>query len=506
MKKKSVLYQHLILTMNTVLDQNGFYYPNEISFDGNSPPVNIDLERCFWKANDTKKVSFFEFAKPFHVKCINTTNGRIKKLLESLVDNYPIAMDIEWRRDDASYKNHPIAVFSFASSKGCIVVHNKALMPSQEVNDFLLRYEFIGHDLKTKREKLNDMFGYSYRIKEFTESYKVPAGLPSNFNEMVEFLYGKPKVEVVDSSTLGSDWQTPELTVKQVLYMAYKVIGLYRCYTSPKVSELPKATINLDNKKRGWVLRASSQQARQKAGRLRYASDGHSGDDRHPATQTRTKNLEMFKPSIAMQVPNNSNLSETRKSSGISYYNQIVAPYRASTVVEPPSWELSSGFRGSKYTNSYASKSIPREVASRQTPAQERQYLYDRFMFTNGPWQIYRETMTPKGCGDRENRAQEYARMSYAAGYDAGYHQAQKDQDTIQVIRERENPQTSKASSTTTTNANEEFVSPYMKSQSLSREKLAKSNFSYHDKKNATLHQGELDAILKSSSAGLLRN
>lgn len=248
-----------------MLDQKGFYRHAEIVFDGYCPPAELDLTRCYWKIDDTKMVSFFNNEKPIPVTYVSSSDPRLSEYLEELKDNYPIAMDIEWRHDESASQDCPIGVYSFASSKGCIVVQNREFKPSRRLNEFLLDYEFIGHDMEFKHMKLEAEFGTTFTIREFGEAYNVPDDLPEDFNEMVELLHKRPKVKVVDAYTFKSNWLAPELTMKQVLYMAYKAIGLYQCYLSPKVFEFTKINRNWHRREEGTVVRSDGLPARRGA-------------------------------------------------------------------------------------------------------------------------------------------------------------------------------------------------------------------------------------------------
>ncbi|OHT00016.1 hypothetical protein TRFO_33396 [Tritrichomonas foetus] len=208
---------------------------NDIKFGDNYPNLET-YKNKFWNINTCLNVEFFA-GEMTNVRLINYNDPNLVELLNSYVNDNPIALDLEWRYDQCG-TNNPIALFQFCSSKGALLIRMPEYLPKaediQNLKFFLEANKFIMKGTYCDRIKLLTMFGEDLKIDyEDVEITRLRAhGHSPSFNSMIEDFAGTPVVEFKDKDVSMSNWNAPVLTAQQVLYAAFDVVGLFKCISN----------------------------------------------------------------------------------------------------------------------------------------------------------------------------------------------------------------------------------------------------------------------------------
>ncbi|EAY00495.1 3'-5' exonuclease family protein [Trichomonas vaginalis G3] len=225
-----------------------------ISFGPDSQQLD-DLINVFWEEGETKLVDFFENT-PVSVTVISSESDKLSECFNQFDDGNVICIDLEWKpnRNDQA---HPISLFQFCSSKGVLIVPNSLEDGTDSLHNFLQAHTFYAKGISQDKKKLRQMFDETFDIIDIEKYYLTPNNLPLNFEQMITTLVGEPSAQFKDKKMTTSDWTKRPLSVKQILYAAFDVYGLFLAvkslkmkYKSQKIVQPPKQKSKKDRKRK----------------------------------------------------------------------------------------------------------------------------------------------------------------------------------------------------------------------------------------------------------------
>lgn len=194
-----------------------------IRFDSGFPTL-IDYGNQFWNINEQHSIEFYpNYIMP--VLLISADCENLKQHLEEICnDDEPIALDLEW--------NDYISLFQFCTSKGCLIIRNHQPKENIIIRSFLESHSFYGKGNHNDRQKLAQMFGDTFKIalEDVEQTRLIPNNCSINFIKMSEEFAGKSTAVFKDKEMTFSDWDTETLTMRQVMYAAFDVVALVKCY------------------------------------------------------------------------------------------------------------------------------------------------------------------------------------------------------------------------------------------------------------------------------------
>jgi len=81
------------------------------------------------------------------------------------------------------------------------------------------------------RKKIRSLYGdISVNIEDVEKTRLEPYHHSASFIQMIEKFAGIPLADFKDKKVSISDWSKVELSIQQILYSAFDVVGLYKSY------------------------------------------------------------------------------------------------------------------------------------------------------------------------------------------------------------------------------------------------------------------------------------
>jgi len=186
----------------------------------------------FWLIDEIRIVEFFHgiWSK---VHLIDIFHPDLESILDSINDNY-ITIDFEWKPSHGNDQERPISLIQLGFEEGAIIIRYPVGFHSEIVKTFLATRSFIGKGSHNDKAKLKSLFGENFFINlEDVEITRIrPNRHPASFLDMVEFYYKPPAAPFKDPSISCSNWENEMLSINQVLYAAFDVVGLYFAFRS----------------------------------------------------------------------------------------------------------------------------------------------------------------------------------------------------------------------------------------------------------------------------------
>ncbi|OHS96142.1 hypothetical protein TRFO_37704 [Tritrichomonas foetus] len=185
------------------------------------------------------------------VQLLSTQSANLENALNNIIDGNPISVDFEWKPDINGSMN-PISIFQFATSKSIIVIQNDGDPGLETIDRFLIncfqssqsssfhlpsQSIFFGKGTSVDKRKLKMMFGHDFEIEDIETSILKPNNLSLNFSTIVKKILGKPKEKFKDPKVSCSDWSQRPISIQQLLYAAFDVYSMYKCYSILKTSK-----------------------------------------------------------------------------------------------------------------------------------------------------------------------------------------------------------------------------------------------------------------------------
>ena len=98
--------------------------------------------------------------------------------------------------------------------------------------NFLKAHFFYGKGINHDLQKLFQKFNYDFKnnIEDIARTRLEPYGHSINFVQMTLQFAGKPTAEFKDVRITKSNWDLPELSMRQVLYAAFDVVAISVAY------------------------------------------------------------------------------------------------------------------------------------------------------------------------------------------------------------------------------------------------------------------------------------
>ena len=193
----------------------------EVKFSDGGPGLDsYELEP--WEVGELRLVEFFP-GKLVRVKLTSVESGEFEECLMGIVDQGPIALDLEW--------DNELCLFQFCTSKGVLVVRHEKHEGDPVLKEFLLSHQFFGKGAANDRRQLRMKFGCDFDcIEDIAETRLVPYGHSENFMQMTLQFAGAPAAIFKDVRVAKSSWSRKVLSMRQVLYAAFDVVAIYECY------------------------------------------------------------------------------------------------------------------------------------------------------------------------------------------------------------------------------------------------------------------------------------
>ncbi|KAH0792582.1 3'-5' exonuclease family protein [Histomonas meleagridis] len=183
----------------------------------------LSYEEVPWALSESHEVEFFT-GKIFNVTLISVENPDFEDYLIKLDDGSTIALDLEWENE--------LSLFQFCTSKGVLIVRHPKGPGNKILHNFLASHNFYAKGINNDLKKLKEKFGenFSTQIEDIAKTRLSPYGHSQNFMEMTNKFVGNPTVTFKDIRITKSNWDSPVLTKRQVLYAAFDVVALFCCY------------------------------------------------------------------------------------------------------------------------------------------------------------------------------------------------------------------------------------------------------------------------------------
>lgn len=195
---------------------------NEIHFHEGDPTLSY-YESQYWNLNETRQVEFFT-GNILPVTLISVINPNLESYLNKLTVDPEIALDLEWTDE--------LCLFQFCSSAGVLIIRHPKGTGNETLKNFLKTHKFYGKGTRNDKKQLNKKFGDSFEenIEDIAQTRLVPYGNSENFISMTLQFAGKPAAAFKDLRITTSNWEQEVLTIRQVLYAAFDVVSLFKCY------------------------------------------------------------------------------------------------------------------------------------------------------------------------------------------------------------------------------------------------------------------------------------
>lgn len=193
------------------------------------------FNKCSWNPNEERMVEFFP-GEQTKVTLIHSTDKDLVQRMEDMVDGRPMVIDFEWK---AFSKEKKISLIQICSSKGALLIRYLTKKENSSIKSFLHSSsgnKFVGKGISGDVSHLLQRFGSDFDISiEDIEATRLgPYEESANFEIMTEKFAGTPTAQYKNKKVSLSNWEAKTLTFTQVLYAAFDVVALYKCYQNFK--------------------------------------------------------------------------------------------------------------------------------------------------------------------------------------------------------------------------------------------------------------------------------
>lgn len=206
-------------------------YKGNYSFDDNS--TNINLVRENWNIGVSRDIEYF--TDIFTPVILLDTNLDISHFIDQMSSDKTIFVD--FKMTNQKY-NLYISIFAFSSKSGVYIFKQTDNNPNDSMRQFLSSEsgrKFIGYNTNNVIEELRKLFGndFSINLEDVTKTYLKQDKNISFYQTVVKY-YSEPK-KVINPNDIKNCGQ-PVLTMKHVIYIAFKVHALSLIY--PKITKI----------------------------------------------------------------------------------------------------------------------------------------------------------------------------------------------------------------------------------------------------------------------------
>lgn len=214
---------------------------NSIIHFGNGFPTLLDYGKLPWNLNSKYSIEFYpDFV--ISVLLISTNDLHLQDNLNNIENGEePIALDLEWEDE--------ICLFQFCSSKGCLIIRHPCGQGNPILRSFLETHSFYGKGNHNDLQKLTEKFGLTFKIdlEDIERTRLIPNSCSINFIQMSEQFAGQSTAVFKDKEMTFSNWEDETLSMRQVMYAAFDVVALFKCYpnfppasTNVKITQVKK--------------------------------------------------------------------------------------------------------------------------------------------------------------------------------------------------------------------------------------------------------------------------
>lgn len=197
---------------------------HQVIYFGENMPTLLDYGEIPWKLNEKYNIEFYP-GFIISVLLISIENPRLKDHLEDISNGIePISLDLEWEEE--------ICLFQFCTSKGCLIIRHPRGPGNLIIRSFFENHSFYGKGNHNDIQKLNEKFGPDFTIdlEDIEQTRLIPNNYSTNFIKMSEQFAGKSTAVFKDKEMTFSNWEVETLSMRQVLYAAFDVVALLKCY------------------------------------------------------------------------------------------------------------------------------------------------------------------------------------------------------------------------------------------------------------------------------------
>lgn len=200
---------------------------SEIIRFGNEYPTLLEYDKRPWHLNEKHLIEFYpNFV--ISVLLISADDPHLQKHLNEISNDNsePISLDLEW--------NDEICLFQFCATRSCLVIRHSKGPGNPIIRSFLEKHSFYGKGNHNDIQKLNEKFGSEFKIEleDIERTRLIPNGFSTNFVTMSEQFAGKSTAMFKDKEMTFSDWESETLSMRQVMYAAFDVVALFKCYSN----------------------------------------------------------------------------------------------------------------------------------------------------------------------------------------------------------------------------------------------------------------------------------
>ncbi|OHS93620.1 hypothetical protein TRFO_40097 [Tritrichomonas foetus] len=195
----------------------------EIIQFGEDLPDLHSYESRDWLLDETRSVEFFPNIV-FEVTLISTESPNLSKYLNEIDIQSPIALDLEWDEE--------LCLFQFCINHKVLIVRHPKGPGNPLLYSFLKNHNFFAKGIHNDKIKLAEKFGenFSDKIEDIAKTRLLPYGYSINFIEMTLQFAGKPTADFKDIRITKSNWDLPNLSMRQILYAAFDVVSIFQAY------------------------------------------------------------------------------------------------------------------------------------------------------------------------------------------------------------------------------------------------------------------------------------
>ena len=186
-----------------------------------------------WLIGDSYNVEFFSGSLT-PVVLLDAASD-ISEYVSKMESDSVIFFDLEYVV--MSEEAPPICLFQFCCSSGAFIFKQTRIELNDQMKKFLSSEngkKFVGKGVNGDTQRLRDYFGEDFEINlediEQTRLYSYQES--ANFDEMVLKFAGQPESSFKDKKVSRSNWNAKTLSMKQVLYSAFDVVSLCKCFSS----------------------------------------------------------------------------------------------------------------------------------------------------------------------------------------------------------------------------------------------------------------------------------
>ncbi|KAH0789007.1 3'-5' exonuclease family protein [Histomonas meleagridis] len=195
----------------------------------------VEYEEKYWQLRETRKVEFFP-GELTTVSLISVEDPDLKTYLNNLAVDPIISLDLEWDEE--------LCLFQFCSSSGVLIIRHPNGPGNQILKEFLSTHKFYAKGAGNDKKQLDMKFGETFteNIEDISVTRLVPYHYSENFMDMTVQFAGVPTAIFKELKITKSHWSQEVLTIRQVLYAAFDVVSLFKCYPNfpaPKIKNKP---------------------------------------------------------------------------------------------------------------------------------------------------------------------------------------------------------------------------------------------------------------------------